>query len=137
MLKPLSYSDILLSLPVDETLKLFLQRENLPVPDTIAWIDDAQTTEALTQAIQTCPQPKVRDAITAGLHTSAQMAGPAGMLALFQVARTDGTVYAAFILCESDMHRPLWLFVLTLSRPSIGPIKTRAKRLDTRSYVPV
>ena len=84
MLKPLSYPDILLNLAVDETLKLFLERERLPVSDTFAWTDDTATTEALTLAIQTCPQLDIRDAITAGLHTSAQMAGPAGMLALFQ-----------------------------------------------------
>ena len=111
MLKPLSYPDILLNLPVDGTLKLFLERERLPVSDTFVWTDDTATTEALTLAIQSCPQSDVRDAITAGLHTSAQMAGPAGMLALFQVARNDGTVFAAFILCVSDMHRAFWLFV--------------------------
>ncbi len=111
MLKPLSYPDILLNLPVDGTLKLFLERERLPVSDTFAWTDDTASTEELTLAIQSCPQSDVRDAITAGLHTSAQMAGPAGMLALFQVARNDGTVFAAFILCVSDMHRAFWLFV--------------------------
>lgn len=111
MLKPLSYPDILLSLPVDETLKIFLERERLPVPNTLAWTDDSETTKALTQAIRTCPELHIRDAVTAGLYTSARMAGPTGMLALFQVARTDGKVFEAFILCVSDMHRAFWIFV--------------------------
>lgn len=111
MLKPLSYPDILLNLPVDQTLKTFLERAQLPLPDAFEWTDDIDTTKALILAIQSCTRMDLRDNITAALHTSAQLAGPTGKLALFQAANPDPAVLAALVLCSSDMHRAFWMFV--------------------------
>ena len=110
MVKPHSYLDILLSLPVDETLKTFLERSRLPIPDAFDWIDDTRTSLALTRAIQACPDQAIRDRITAGLHASAQLAGPTGKSSMFQAARKDDTVMLALTECCSDMHRAFWLY---------------------------
>lgn len=111
MLKPLSYPDILLGLPVDETLTTFLARAGLPLPEGFAWSDDTDCTKRLIAAVQACPDQGVRDRIAAGLHTSAQLAGQSGKQALFQAARADSAVLLALIQCRSDMHRAFWMFV--------------------------
>ena len=111
MIKVLSYPDILLSLPVDETLTTFLARAMLPLPEAFAWSDDAQCTRRLLEVIQSCPDQSARDRIAAGLHTSAQLSGPSGKQSLFHAARTDSAVLLGLIACRSDMHRAFWLFV--------------------------
>ena len=111
MLKPLSYPDILLNLPVDATLRTFLERARLPLPDAFSWEDDVQTTKALTQAIQSCPDQGVRDAIAAGLHTSALLAAPSRKSSLLQAVRLDGALVLALIQCRSDLHRAFYLYV--------------------------
>ncbi len=58
MLKPLSYPDILLGLPVDETLTTFLARAGLALPEGFAWSDDTHCTKRLIAAIQSCPAGK-------------------------------------------------------------------------------
>lgn len=111
MIKPLSYPDILLSLPVDETLTSFLTRAMLPLPEGFVWRDDTECTKRLIEAIQTCPDQSVRDRIAAGLHTSAQLSGPSGKQSLFQAVRADSALLLALVGCRSDMHRAFWLFV--------------------------
>ena len=110
MIKPHSYLDILLSLPVDETLRTFLERSRLPIPDAFDWIDDTRTSLALTRAIQVCPDQAIRDRITAGLNASAQLAGPTGKSSMFQAARKDTVVMLALTECRGDMHRAFWLY---------------------------
>ncbi|MGB4557655.1 MAG: hypothetical protein WBI20_02960 [Burkholderiaceae bacterium] len=111
MLKPLSYPDILLGLPVDQTLRLFLERAKLALPATLEWTDDIATSKALILAVQSCAQIDVRDRVVAALHVIAQMCGPMGIRALFQAVREDKTLFAEIIQCRSDMHRAFWLFV--------------------------
>ena len=111
MVKPHSYLDILLCLPVDATLRTFLERSRLPLPDAFDWIDDTRTSIALTRAIQACPDHAIRDRITAGLNASAQLCGPMSKASLVQVARKDSAVLAALIACRGDMHRAFWLYV--------------------------
>ena len=111
MIKPHSYLDILLCLPVDATLRTYLERSRLPLPDTFDWIDDTRTSMALTRAIQACPDQGIRDRITAGLNASAQLCGPMSKSSLLQVARKDSAVLTTLIACRSDMHRAFWLYV--------------------------
>ena len=47
MIKPLSYPDILLSLPVDETLTTFLARAKLVLPEGFALVDDTECTKVM------------------------------------------------------------------------------------------
>ena len=51
MIKPLSYPDILLSLPVDETLTTFLTRAKLVLPEGFVWADDTECTKRLIAVI--------------------------------------------------------------------------------------
>ena len=111
MIKPLSYPDILLSLPVDETLMTFLARAMLVLPEGFVWADDTECTKRLIAVIQSCPDQSVRDRIAAGLHTSAQLSGPSGKQSLFQAVRADSALLLALVGCRSDMHRAFWLFV--------------------------
>ena len=111
MIKPLSYPDILLSLPVDETLTTFLARAKLVLPEGFVWSDDTECTKRLIAVIQSCPDQSVRDRIAAGLHTSAQLSGPSGKQSLFQAVRADSALLLALVGCRSDMHRAFWLFV--------------------------
>lgn len=111
MIKPLSYPDILLSLPVDETLTTFLARAKLVLPEGFAWVDDTECTKRLIAVIQSCPDQSVRDRIAAGLHTSAQLSGPSGKQSLFQAVRANSALLLALVGCRSDMHRAFWLFV--------------------------
>lgn len=111
MIRPLSYPDILLSLPVDETLTTFLARAKLVLPEGFAWVDDTECTKRLIAVIQSCPDQSVRDRIAAGLHTSAQLSGPSGKQSLFQAVRADSALLLALVGCRSDMHRAFWLFV--------------------------
>ena len=55
MSKPLTYADILLSLPVDETLKTFLERHALPLPPGWEWSDNTGTSRRLIRLVQSHP----------------------------------------------------------------------------------
>jgi len=43
-----TYADILLSLPVDDTLKTFIERHALPMPESWVWSDTVQTSRRLS-----------------------------------------------------------------------------------------
>ena len=111
MIKPLTYPDILLSLPVDKTLQTFLQNARLPLPEDFAWTDDTETTRVLINAIQNCPNQGVRDGIAAALHTAAQLSSPSGKSSIFHAAGADSTIIVGLVQCKSDLHRAFWLYV--------------------------
>ncbi len=106
-----TYADVLLDLPVDSTLRTFLEDQGLALPDDFNWADDTGSTHRLIDAVQTCPDPGVRDKIVAGLHVSTQLAHPRGKQAMFQVSTNDGAALIGLIACQSDQHRAFWLFV--------------------------
>lgn len=106
-----TYADVLLDLPVDTTLRTYLDRQGLTLADDFDWTDDTDTTDRLIEAIQTYPDPGVRDKIVAGLHVSAQFANPNGKQAMFQAAAGNGSALVGLIGCQSDQHRAFWLLV--------------------------
>jgi len=109
--KPLTYADILLSLPVDDTLKTFLERHALPLPAGWEWSDNTATSRRLIRLVQSHPETALRDRIVAGLHASASLAHPLGKQALFQAAHERAAELMGLIACKSDLHRAFWLYV--------------------------
>jgi len=106
-----TYADVLLHLPVDSTLRSFLNHHGLVLPDDFDWTDETGTTNRLIEAIQECPDPAVRDKIVAGLLVSTQLAHPRGKEAMFQVGTWKTNALLGLIACKSDEHRAFWLFV--------------------------
>ena len=106
-----TYADVLLELPVDTTLRTYLEHQGLALPGDFNWADDTNTTAALIEAIQNWPSPGERDKIVAGLQVSNQLAHPRGKQAMFQVGSNHGPALIGLIACISDQHRAFWLFV--------------------------
>lgn len=106
-----TYADVLLHLPVDATLRGYLNHHGLALPDDFDWSDDTGTTTRLIDAIQQCPEPAVRDKIVAGLLVSTQLAHPRGKQAMFQIGAWHATALIGLVACQSDQHRAFWLFV--------------------------
>ena len=106
-----TYADVLLHLPVDTTLKTYLDQHGLALPDDFDWADDTDTTNRLIEAIQDCPDPALRDKIVAGLFVSTQLAHPRGKQAMFQIGAWHPTALLGLIACQSDHHRAFWLLV--------------------------
>lgn len=127
MSKPLTYADILLSLPVDETLKTFLERQGLPLPPDWQWTDNVSTSRRLIALVQSHPDIAARDRIVAGLHASALLAHPLGKQAMFQAAHASATELVGLIACKSDMHRAFWLYV---HHPALFEAATEIEYLD-------
>lgn len=111
MSKPQNYADILLNLPVDDTLKTFLERHALPLPEGWNWCDSMQTSRSLLRLVQSHPNTAMRDRIVAGLHASTLLAHPLGKQAMFQATHDRATELVGLIACKSDLHRAFWLYV--------------------------
>jgi len=106
-----TYADILLSLPVDETLKTFIERHALPMPEGWTWNDTVQTSRRLIGLIQAHPVVAMRDRIVAGLHASTLLAHTLGKQAMFQAAHDRPAELVGLIACKNDLHRAFWLYV--------------------------
>ena len=106
-----TYADILLNLPVDDTLKTFIERHALPLPEGWIWHDSVQASKSLIGLIQLHPNAAMRDRIVAGLHASTLLAHPLGKQAMFQAAHDRPTELMGLIACKNDLHRAFWLYV--------------------------
>ncbi len=106
-----TYADILLNLPVDDTLKTFMERHALPLPEGWSWGDSVQTSKGLIGLIQSHPVAAMRDRIVAGLHASTLLAHPLGKQAMFQAAHDRPSELMGLIACKSDLQRAFWLYV--------------------------
>ena len=106
-----TYADILLNLPVDDTLKTFMERHALPLPDGWSWNDSVQTSKGLIGLIQSHPVAAMRDRIVAGLHASTLLAHSLGKQAMFQAAHDRPSELMGLIACKSDLQRAFWLYV--------------------------
>lgn len=130
MSKPQTYADILLSLPVDETLKSFMVRHELPLPEGWAWQDDTYTSRALVKFIQNYQNTIKRDRIIAGLHASSTLAHPLGKQAMFQATHDKPNELVGLIACKNDLHRSFWLYV---NHPSLFEAAAEIEYLDQHS----
>ena len=106
-----TWIDLLHELPVDAALREFLTGHGLMMPSDFAWTDKPETTKALIEALLSCPDVAVRDAVTAKLRASVALGDSAGTQAMFQVATGNGAVLAGLATCKSDCHRSFWLYV--------------------------
>ena len=106
-----TYADILLNLPVDDTLKTFMERHALPLPEGWSWNDSVQTSKGLIGLIQSHPVAAMRDRIVAGLHASTLLAHPLGKQAMFQAAHDRPSELMGLIGCKSELQRAFWLYV--------------------------
>ena len=106
-----TYADILLNLPVDDTLKTFIERHAMPLPEGWIWHDSIQASKSLVGLIQLHPNAAMRDRIVAGLHASTLLAHPLGKQAMFQAAHDRPTELMGLIACKNDLHRAFWLYV--------------------------
>jgi hypothetical protein len=122
-----TYADILLSLPVDDTLKTFIERHALPMPESWVWSDTVQTSRRLIGLIQAHPVVAQRDRIVAGLHASTLLAHPLGKQAMFQAAHDRPAELVGLIACKSDLHRAFWLYV---HHPALFEAATEIEYLD-------
>lgn len=111
MSKAQTYVDILLCLPVDETLKKFMTRHGLLWPERWAWQDNIYTSRMLIKLVQSFQNTVERDHIIAGLHASSVLAHPLGKQAMFQATRDNPNVFVELIGCKNDLHRSFWLYV--------------------------
>lgn len=111
MSRPQTYADILLNLPVDDTLKTFIERHAMPLPEGWIWHDSIQASKSLVGLIQLHPNAAMRDRIVAGLHASTLLAHPLGKQAMFQAAHDRTTELMGLIACKNDLHRAFWLYV--------------------------
>ena len=106
-----TYADILLSLPVDDTLKTFIERHALPMPESWVWSDTVQASRRLIGLIRAHPVVAQRDRIVAGFHACTLLAHPLGKQAMFQAAHDRPAELVGLIACKSDLHRAFWLYV--------------------------
>ncbi|MFN5097141.1 MAG: hypothetical protein ACK5BY_01530 [Limnohabitans sp.] len=106
-----TYADILLNLPVDDTLKTFIERYAMPLPEGWIWHDSIQASKSLVGLIQVHPNVAMRDRIVAGLHAITLLAHPLGKQAMFQAAHDRPTELMGLIACKNDLHRAFWLYV--------------------------
>ncbi|WP_322993028.1 hypothetical protein [Limnohabitans sp.] len=111
MSRPQTYADILLNLPVDDTLKTFTERHTLPMPEGWIWHDSIQASKSLIGLIQLHPNVAMRDRIVAGLHASTLLAHSLGKQAMFQAAHDRPMELMGLIACKNDLHRAFWLYV--------------------------
>ena len=89
-----TYADILLNLPVDDTLKTFIERHAMPLPEGWIWHDSIQASKSLVGLIQLHPNVAMRDRIVADLQAMGAGALPVS-LAFLTARVADGTRFEA------------------------------------------
>ncbi len=106
-----TYFDILLNLPADETLRLYLDKLGVALPPGFEWSDDTETSHRLIEWLSAYPDVAVRDRIMAELKMCAQFDSPKGREIMLQVCSFDTSVLVGLIACRSELHRAFWLSV--------------------------
>lgn len=130
MSKLQNYADILINLPIDETLKTFLERHALPLPEGWSWQDNIYTSRTLVKLIQSYLDTVKRDRIIAGLHASSTLAHPLGKQAMFQATHDKPSELVGLIGCKNDLHRSFWLYV---NHPALFEAAAEIEYLDQHS----
>lgn len=106
-----TYFDILLNLPADETLRLYLDKLGVALPPGFEWSDDTETSHRLIEWLSAYPDVMVRDQIIAELKICAQFDSAKGREIMLQVCSFDTSVLVGLIACRSELHRAFWLSV--------------------------
>jgi hypothetical protein len=106
-----TYTDILLDLPVDDTMKAFIKQHGLQLPKKWVWKDSVEISKRLSEMIQSSSIPYVRERTQAALHNCANLGNEQGRHAMFQAVHGRAEVIARLISCKSDLHRAFWLYV--------------------------
>ncbi len=130
MSKPQTYADIVLYLPVDDTLKTFIGRHELPLPEGWSWQDNTHTSRKLIKLIQSYANTVKRDRIIAGLHASSTLAHPLGKQAMFHATHAKPNELVGLIACKNDLHRSFWLYV---NHPDLFEAAAEIEYLDQHS----
>lgn len=130
MSKLQNYADILINLPIDETLKTFMERHALPLPEGWSWQDNIYTSRTLVKLIQSYLDTVKRDRIIAGLHASSTLAHPLGKQAMFQATHDKPSELVGLIGCKNDLHRSFWLYV---NHPALFEAAAEIEYLDQHS----
>ena len=130
MSKLQNYADILINLPIDETLKTFMERHALPLPEGWSWQDNTYTSRTLVKLIQSYLDTVKRDRIIAGLHASSTLAHPLGKQAMFQATHDKPSELVGLIGCKNDLHRSFWLYV---NHPALFEAAAEIDYLDQHS----
>lgn len=87
----MTFVDVLLALPVDATLRDFLTRAGLTMPEHFGWLDTPESSRALVDAVRTWPDAARRDRCMAALVAAVQLGDHAGKQAMFQWSRSAAT----------------------------------------------
>src|SRR5690625_4038071 len=107
-----TYDDVLLNLPVDETLQMFLMDRELPIPDELDWSDPDGASAHIVRAVQDWDDFERRDALIAELHRVSSLSDAAGRRAIYEAVAFDGVVLMPLLAQrQSDLHRSFWLYV--------------------------
>ncbi|MYN12772.1 hypothetical protein GSY71_06390 [Pusillimonas sp. TS35] len=107
-----TYDNILLNLPVDQTLRQFLMNQGLPLPVDLDWNDEAATSTRLVEAVQQWADVGKRDALIAELHRVAGLSDEAGRRAILEVSAFEADVLMPMLrVQQSDLQRAFWLHV--------------------------
>lgn len=122
-----SHDEILLHLPVDETLKLFIEFHGIQWPKKWGWHESIQTSTRLIELIANYPQTVVRTRIVTALQECEKLRAELGREAMFQVVKEQPVAFSGLMTCKSDLHRALWLYV---HKPQLFEQASSIKFLD-------
>lgn len=107
-----TYDDILLNLPVDQTLQQFVMDRGLPLPDDVDWEDQTATSTRLVEAVQQWADISERDAMIAELHRVASLSDETSRRAIYEVAAFELDALMPMLRQQqSDLQRAFWLYV--------------------------
>lgn len=126
-----TYTDILLDLPVDDTLKAFIKQHGLHLPKKWVWRDSVETSKRLMEMVQSNPNAYVRDRTLAALNSCANLGNELCRQAIFQAVHGRPEVIARLISCKSDLHRAFWLYV---HEPQLFEMASEIEFLDHHAH---
>jgi hypothetical protein len=104
----LTFVEVLLALPVDDVLREFVARAEVPGFEAITWNRGAHTSNLLVEAVSHWPDLLAFDEFIGRLMASVALGDAAGKQAMFQMASNDAQALMGLVACQSDLHRSFW-----------------------------
>ena len=105
-----TFVDVMLELPLDQTLREFLAGHGLSVPDEAALEEPVDANQALVEAVKVWVDTDARDRMVANLMASVSLGDEEGRQAMFEAAMGDPAALTGLALCQSDLQRSFWLY---------------------------